>query len=105
MNSISSKIRSGAIAFLRTEYKYLTAFVSVFFVLLLVLYTIQPPSSWKSDGIRYAASFLAGALLSAAAGWFGMLTATDTNVRTTQAADAHGLAQALRVAFAGGSVM
>jgi len=105
MNAISDRIRSGAIAFLRTEYKYLTGFVVVFFALLLILYTIQPPSSWKSDGIRYAASFLAGAILSAAAGWAGMLVATDANVRTTQAADQFGLACALRVAFAGGSVM
>lgn len=105
MNAISDRIRSGAIAFLKTEYKYLTGFVLVFFSLLLILYTIEPPSSFRSDGIRYAASFLAGALLSAAAGWAGMLVATDTNVRTTQAADEHGLARALRVAFSGGSCM
>lgn len=105
MNKISNRIRSGAIAFLRTEYKYLTGFVLVFFTLLLILYTVQPPSTFKTDGIRYASSFLLGAMLSAAAGWAGMLVATDANVRTTQAADVYGLAPALRVAFAGGSVM
>merc|ERR1719469_1001223 len=44
-------------------------------------------------------------MLSASAGWAGMLVATDANVRTTQAADKEGLPQALKVAFAGGSVM
>jgi Na+/H+-translocating membrane pyrophosphatase len=34
-----------------------------------------------------------------------MAVATDANVRTTQAADAEGLAVALRVAFTGGAVM
>ena len=48
---------------------------------------------------------MAGALLSACAGWFGMVVATDANVRTTQAADKEGLNTALRVAFTGGAVM
>ena len=34
-----------------------------------------------------------------------MMVATDANVRTTQAADKHGLSVALRVAFTGGAVM
>jgi H(+)-translocating pyrophosphatase len=105
MNEIADKIKSGAKAFLRTEYLYLTGFVFVFFALLLILYTVQPPSSFKTDGIRYASSFLLGGILSAAAGWVGMSVATDANVRTTQAAHAHGLARALRVAYSGGAVM
>lgn len=105
MNEISDKIKSGAKTFLRTEYKYLTIFVIVFFALLLILYTLEPPSGDKLDGVRYSCSFLAGAFLSALTGWLGMIVATDANVRTTQAADKHGLAVALRVAFTGGSVM
>jgi inorganic pyrophosphatase len=105
MNNISDKIKSGAKAFLVTEYKYLTCFVFVFFVLLLILYTLDPPSGQKADGIRYAGSFLMGATLSALAGWGGMSVATDANVRTTQAAKENGLAVALRVAFTGGAVM
>ena len=48
--------------------------------------------------------FLCGAGLSAAAGWAGMKIATETNVKTMEAAR-QGLNQALTVAFAGGAVM
>ena len=105
MNKISDQIKSGARAFLVTEYKYLSAFVLAVFVVLIVLYTLDPPSGDKTDGIRYAACFIGGALLSALAGWGGMVVATDANVRTTQAADKEGLDVALRVAFTGGAVM
>ena len=50
-----------------------------------------------------AAGFWLGAFASALAGYLGMMTAVDANVRTTQAAKT-GLAQAFRVAFLGGSV-
>jgi K(+)-stimulated pyrophosphate-energized sodium pump len=105
MNKISDQIKSGARAFLTTEYKYLTGYVVVVFSVLLVLYSADPPSGDRTDGIRYACCFLAGSSLSAAAGWGGMAVATDANVRTTQAAAAHGLSVALRVAFTGGAVM
>lgn len=105
MNNISDKIKSGARAFLLTEYKYLALFVVLVFAALVLLYSLQPPTGNRTDGIRYGACFLAGALLSAAAGWGGMAVATDANVRTTQAASESGLAVALRVAFTGGAVM
>jgi K(+)-stimulated pyrophosphate-energized sodium pump len=105
MNKISDQIKSGAIAFLTTEYKYLACFVVVVFAALVLLYSLDPPSDDHTDGIRYGGCFLAGALLSGSAGWGGMLVATDANVRTTQAADVEGLAVALRVAFTGGAVM
>jgi K(+)-stimulated pyrophosphate-energized sodium pump len=106
MNSISDKIKSGSRAFLVTEYKHLSVFVGVFFAILLVLYTVDPPVEGnRTEGIRYAGSFIVGASLSAGAGWCGMSVATDCNVRTTQAADQYGLAAALRIAFCGGAVM
>ena len=107
MNEISDKIKSGAKAFLTTEYKYLSVFVVVVFAILVALYSVEPPSGDKTDGIRYGACFLAGAILSAAAGWGGMEIATDANVRTTQAASGSEapLNTALRVAFTGGAVM
>ena len=105
MNKISDQIKSGARAFLVTEYKYLTVFVVVMFAVLVILYSLDPPSGNRTDGIRYGGCFLAGAFLSASAGWGGMVVATDANVRTTQAADKEGLNAALRVAFTGGAVM
>ena len=105
MNKLSDLIQNGAKAFLRTEYKYLSGFVLVVFGILVLLYSLEPPSGNATDGIRIGASFLAGAGLSALAGWCGMYVATDANVRTTQAADKEGLAKALRVAFTGGAVM
>jgi len=112
MNKLSEQIQSGARAFLVTEYKYLTGFVLLVFIVLLIIYTVDPPTGKhlggegdKVDGIRAGACFLAGAILSASAGWAGMTVATDANVRTTQAADKQGLSVALRVAFTGGAVM
>ncbi len=105
MNKISDQIKSGARSFLVTEYKYLAGYLVVVFAVLLALYTADPPSGDRTDGIRYAGAFLTGGILSASAGWYGMVVATDANVRTTQAADKEGLNAALRVAFTGGAVM
>jgi inorganic pyrophosphatase len=105
MNKISDQIKSGARAFLITEYKHLAVFIVVAFSVLVILYTVDPPSGSRTDGIRYGGCFLVGSCLSASAGWAGMAVATDANVRTTQAADKLGLNAALRVAFTGGAVM
>jgi K(+)-stimulated pyrophosphate-energized sodium pump len=113
MNKICDKIKSGARAFLVTEYKYLSMFVLLVFAVLVIIYTLDPPSNLlsagnnmdRADGIRAGGCFVGGALLSASAGWAGMSVATDANVRTTQAADKQGLSVALRVAFTGGAVM
>jgi len=56
-------------------------------------------------GLDTAIAYLVGALASASAGWIGMYTATQANVRTTTAAHNHGAPQALSVAFFGGSIM
>lgn len=105
MNNICDEIKKGANAFINTEYYYLTFFVAGVSIALIIIYTLAPTSGYKTDGLRYAGSFIVGAGLSALAGWGGMKVATDANVRTTQAADAEGLSVALRVAFTGGAVM
>jgi len=99
MNRVSDQIKSGARAFLITEYRFLFVFVVGIVLILFVLYLSNP-----MEGIRYAVSFTLGALLSAISGWGGMVAATDANVRTANAADKSGLNAALRVAFTGGSV-
>jgi len=50
-------------------------------------------------------AFVVGALSSAFAGYVGMYTATQANVRTTVAAADQGASAALSVAFFGGSIM
>lgn len=67
MNKISDQIKSGARAFLVTEYTYLSMFVAAVFACLVILYSIDPPSGDRIDGIRYGGCFLAGAILSASA--------------------------------------
>jgi len=107
MNKLSDQIASGARAFLKTEYYYLSFFVAAFFLFILILFTVDPPTpvATRLDGLRMGSCFLAGAGLSALAGWGGMAVATDCNVRTTQAADKDGRSTALRGAGTGGAVM
>lgn len=95
LKKIADQIHIGAMVFMRREYTMLAIFAAV----LLVLIYFSPL------GLMTAVAFLAGALSSASAGWFGMYTATKANVRTTQAAHTQGQAAALSVAFFGGSIM
>ncbi len=96
MQQIAALIRSGAMAFLKTEYTVLAGFVGVMFVILVVFL--------PGDSLLVGVSFLVGALLSGTAGWIGMRTATGAAVRTTAAART-SLAGALQVAFSSGAVM
>merc|ERR1719498_1969760 len=106
MNKLSEKIQKGAKAFLVTEYKYLAFFVVLVAIVLVGIYSPEENNSGDSSaGIRIGACFVAGAILSAAAGWGGMMVATDANVRTTSAAMNKGLNEALKLAFTGGAVM
>ena len=68
MQRIAGLIRSGAMAFLKTEYSVLAGFVGIMFV-VLVLFLPQ-------NALMTGVSFVVGAVLSACAGWIGMRTAT-----------------------------
>ncbi|MFQ5598373.1 MAG: sodium-translocating pyrophosphatase [Nitrospiria bacterium] len=95
LERISKAIHSGAMVFMRSEYKVLVAFAASLSVLILI-----------SDlGWRTMLAFIVGALCSGTAGWIGMYTATQANVRTTTAAHDKGAPEALTVAFFGGSIM
>ena len=94
MKEISTNIAKGAKAFLYSEYKILVIFAVALFILITVMIDI-----WT------ALCFIAGALFSTLAGYFGMTVATKANVRTARAAEKSGLNQALKVAFSGGAVM
>jgi K(+)-stimulated pyrophosphate-energized sodium pump len=99
MAQLAGYIADGAMAFLRAEWKILSYFVVVAGILLAYSGTTVATSSPV-----IAISFVAGAFLSAFAGFLGMRIATKANVRTTQAART-SLAQALKVSFTGGTVM
>ena len=99
MERIGSNIADGAMSFLKAEYRVLAVFIVVVAVLLGFANVGNPQSS-----ALIALSFITGALTSGLAGFLGMRVATKANNRTTHAART-GLAPALKVAFAGGSVM
>jgi inorganic pyrophosphatase len=105
MDKLSTIIEQGAKSFLITEYTYLSGFCAFVAVVLLLMFTFYSNRVDRTDGVRTAACFLAGAGLSALAGWIGMLVATDANCRTTAQAQEKGLNAALKVAFSGGAVM
>ncbi|TDJ22995.1 MAG: sodium-translocating pyrophosphatase [Gammaproteobacteria bacterium] len=91
---IGNQIHLGAMVFMKREYEMLSIFAGILIVLLYYFL------DWQT-----ALCFLLGALSSATAGYIGMNTATRANVRTTTAAHNEGPAEALTVAFFGGSIM
>jgi K(+)-stimulated pyrophosphate-energized sodium pump len=95
MRDIAEQIEVGAMAFLRREYTVLAVFILVVGGLLML----------ALPGIWTAIAFFFGALSSMCAGFIGMKAATKANVRTSEAARAHGQGMALRMAFSGGAVM
>ena len=90
---IADQIHRGAMVFMRRELQILIPFVIVIGVLLAL-------KDWQES-----ISFLLGGAASFLAGTIGMYAATKANVRTAVAANTQGAGQALRTAFAGGSVM
>lgn len=91
---IAEAIHEGAMVFMRREYRMLAAFSAVLVVLLLFML-----------GVKTAFAFVVGAGASALAGYIGMFSATQANVRTTTAAHEKGAPEALSIAFFGGSIM
>ena len=93
--SIGDQIHKGAMVFMRREYSILAIFIVIVGILIAI-----------SDlGMNTLFAFVVGAACSGIAGYIGMYTATKANVRTTTAAHEKGAAEALEVAFYGGSIM
>ena len=93
MQEIAKAIQEGSQAFLKREYSFLAFFVAAVTIVLVVVI------DWRT-----ATAYVAGAIVSGATGYLGMMVATRANVRTTAAAS-KGLNPALRVAFSSGAVM
>ena len=96
MVALMTAIQDGARTFLRREYRWIAIFVVVMAALIFIFLDYGRP--WG------ALAYVAGALLSGAAGFVGMTVATLANARTTQAART-GSQLALPLAFRGGAVM
>jgi K(+)-stimulated pyrophosphate-energized sodium pump len=94
VKKIGDQIHAGALAFMKTEYKYLTVFIVVLVILSQIFL-----------GTETAIAVVVGAACSSLAGFIGMYAATKANVRTATAAQKDGAAAALSVSFYGGSVM
>lgn len=98
-------IRSGAITFLKREFKIIVPFIAIVALVFVGLGFIPAFKSAEGVGWESAICFVVGAAFSALAGLVGMLSATNANSRTADAANEHGLPRALHVAFSGGAVL
>ena len=100
MQELSSAIRQGAMAFLRSEYNVLIIFVIVVAILLFVA------SFFEDSNIHWGTSFafIIGAIFSAVTGNIGMRTATMANARTAEGTKKE-LSKGLSIAFSSGAVM
>ena len=99
MRSIAASVRTGAGAYLRQQFKWVT----IFFIIVAILLAfasyglgVQSPFVWIA--------FLTGGLFSGLCGWFGMQTATLASSRTASAAR-RSLNEGLQIAFRSGAVM
>ncbi len=98
MISIGAKIRQGAMAYLKRQYKTVSIFFIIMFVILCIL-AIAGSLTWF---VPFA--FLSGGFFSGLSGFVGMKIATYANTRTANGAR-ESLNKGLKIAFASGSVM
>jgi len=110
IDRLSLQIKSGSVEFLKTEYSFLAVFVLSLAACLFTLFLITTEDDAFTTATAVATSFVFGATLSASAGWWGMMVATDGNAKTTTACagtkEKKGtLNDGLTVAFTTGAVM
>lgn len=99
MKEIAEHVRKGAMAYLKQQYKVVTAvFVVLAVVFAFMAYVLKVQNPW----VPFA--FLTGGLFSGLAGFFGMKTATYASARTAHGART-GLDKGLKIAFRSGAVM
>ncbi|MBO4614226.1 MAG: sodium-translocating pyrophosphatase [Bacteroidales bacterium] len=98
MKKIARHVRSGAMAYLKQQYKV----VIIVFVILAVVFGVMSFFGLQNEWVWFA--FLTGGFFSGLAGFFGMKTATYASARTANAAR-KSLNSGLQVAFRSGAVM
>lgn len=99
MRKIAGHVRSGALAYLRQQYKVVAiVFVVITLFFAFLAYGLKVQNGW----VPFA--FITGGFFSGLAGFFGMKTATYASNRSAWAAN-HSLDKGLRVAFRSGAVM
>ena len=99
MRTIAQHVRTGAMAYLKQQYKIVGIFfLVIFFIFAILSYGLELQNTW----VPFA--FITGGFFSGLAGFFGMKTATYASARVAQAAS-ESLDQGLKLAFRSGAVM
>ena len=98
MREIAAHVRTGAMAYLKQQYKV----VGIVFVVLAVLFFIMSLFDLQNGWVWFA--FLTGGFFSGLAGFLGMKTATYASARTANGAR-QSLNKGLQIAFRSGAVM
>ena len=105
MKTIAAAVQEGASAYLSRQFRTLSIFAVVAFLLLFLLPAHSDSGNETTLKIFRSVFFLVGAGLSALIGYLGMWLATRANVRVAAAARDEGRNPAMRVAFrTGGTV-
>jgi K(+)-stimulated pyrophosphate-energized sodium pump len=100
MKEIAAAVQEGATAYLARQFRTLSVFAGVAFLVLLAL----PADNWN-ERIGRSIFFLLGAGFSATTGSVGMQLAVRANVRVAAAARESGANRATRIAFRTGGVV
>lgn len=98
MSNIAAKIRKGAMAYLKRQYKT----VGIFFVVMIIIICVMASLGLLTWFVPFA--FLSGGFFSGLSGFIGMKIATYANTRTANGAR-KGLNRGLKIAFSSGTVM
>ncbi|GAA3146098.1 K(+)-stimulated pyrophosphate-energized sodium pump [Kribbella aluminosa] len=105
MKTIAAAVQEGAAAYLNRQFRTLSIFAVVAFLLLFLLPAHTDGGNQTTLKIFRSVFFLVGAGFSALIGYLGMWLATRANVRVAAAARDEGREPAMRVAFrTGGTV-
>ena len=99
MAQIAAYVRSGAMSYLRQQYKV----VGIVFAILVVVFAVMA-YGFSLQNAWVPVAFLTGGFFSGLSGYLGMKTATNASARTANAAR-KSLDSGLRIAFRSGAVM